>query len=162
MLSLLLLGSVCMNTLRLLSLKMAAAIPGSNPSFSVNRVCMHLSHRTQPLQVRAVQSSVIVSYQNVCSPLPDRIDRSCQRWHQRGRSVSIGVSTIQSSLIFSTWQCSYVIDQDAAMRRNTTDLPHTERRFYDSSLGQDEQIRPTVERIQRDNDEMTHRLQARW
>ena len=40
------LGNVCMNTLRLLSLKMAAAIPGSNPSFSVNRVYMHLSHRT--------------------------------------------------------------------------------------------------------------------
>ena len=31
-----LLGSVCMNTLRLLSLKMAAAIPGSNSPFSVN------------------------------------------------------------------------------------------------------------------------------
>jgi hypothetical protein len=41
-----LLGSVCMNTLHLLSLKMAAAITGSNPSFSVNRVCMHLSHWT--------------------------------------------------------------------------------------------------------------------
>jgi hypothetical protein len=101
-LSLLLLGSVCMNALRLLSLKMAAAIPGSNPSFSVNRVCMHLSHRTQSLQVRAIQSSVIVSYQKVCSPLPDRIDRSCQSWHQRGRSASTGVSAIQSSPIFST------------------------------------------------------------
>jgi hypothetical protein len=41
-----LLGSVYMNTLRLLSLKMATAIPGANPSFSVSRVCMHLSHRT--------------------------------------------------------------------------------------------------------------------
>jgi hypothetical protein len=66
-----------MNALRLLSLEVAAAIPGSNPPFSVNRVCMHLSNWTQLLQVRAVQSSVIVSYQNVCNPLPDRIDRSC-------------------------------------------------------------------------------------
>jgi hypothetical protein len=39
-------GSVCMNTLRLLSLKMDAAIPGSDLSFSVNRAYMHLSHRT--------------------------------------------------------------------------------------------------------------------
>jgi hypothetical protein len=101
-LSLLLLGSVCMNTLRLLSLKMTAAIPGSNPSFSVNRVCIQLSHQTQPLQARAVQLSVIDSYQKVCSPLPDRIDRSCRSWHQRGRSASTGVSAIQSSPIFST------------------------------------------------------------
>ena len=81
---LLLLGSVCMNTLRLLSLKMAAAIPGSNPSFSVNRVCMHLSHRTQPLQVRAVQSSVIVSYQKVCSPC---------------RTASIGHADVETSRV---------------------------------------------------------------
>ena len=40
------LGSFCMKTPRVLSLKMAAAIPRYNPPFSVNRVYMHLSHRT--------------------------------------------------------------------------------------------------------------------
>jgi len=49
-----LLGSVCMNTLRLFSLKMAAAIPGSNPSFLVNHVCHASVSPDQSLQIRAV------------------------------------------------------------------------------------------------------------
>src|ERR1700728_58139 len=58
-------GSVCVNMLRLLSLKMAASIPGSYLSESR----LHTSVPPhQPLQVRAAQSSVIVSYQKVCSP----------------------------------------------------------------------------------------------
>jgi hypothetical protein len=60
-LSLLLLGSVCMNALRLLSLEVAAAIPGSNPSFPVNRVCMHLFHLSQPLQGEGPSNRVSLS-----------------------------------------------------------------------------------------------------
>jgi hypothetical protein len=90
-----------MNTPRLLSLKMAAAIPGSNPSSSVNRVYMHLSHRTNFLQVRAVQSSVMVFYQT-SAQVPVGPHRSVMLMLEPTRSFSLyqrQCRPIQSNLL---------------------------------------------------------------
>jgi hypothetical protein len=79
---------------------------------------LHASpHRTQSLQVRAVQSSVIVSYPKVCSPLPDRIDRSCRHWHQWVRSVSRG--SVPSNLVQSS--------PPSSARMNPPRLPSREK-----------------------------------
>jgi hypothetical protein len=72
-------------------------------SLSLSEPCLHASVLPdQLLQVRAVQSSVMVSYQKVCRPYQTASIGHADVETQPGPLASTRVSAIQSSPIFST------------------------------------------------------------